>query len=253
MWVISLNLGILSRWRTSFFTCCFFFFGIVVAYLVVANQTKGERKMKIKNQTMQKFIYASNFSRFMVAFVAFALSVQGIKAGEQSSQIKEQIKHIQAQFQSKIQKLESSLKITLEAERKAKDKTQAIQGSGYEHFHKQFREKNERIKDLHKHHNSNMQDNLTKAKDFAKEHNLSQEFSEFQSYILEISKSFLDKVKQKRAEIRLSSNPKEKSIYKEKTQYILAEFENEHIDLISDAYSAFIQQISEILGGNASK
>lgn len=202
---------------------------------------------------MQRFIYASNFSRFMVAFVAFALSVQGIKAGEQSSQIKEQIKHIQAQFQSKIQKLESSLKITLEAERKAKDKTQAIQGSGYEHFHKQFREKNERIKDLHKHHNSNMQDNLTKAKDFAKEHNLSQEFSEFQSYILEISKSFLDKVKQKRAEIRLSSNPKEKSIYKEKTQYILEEFENEHIDLISDAYSAFIQQISEILGGNASK
>lgn len=194
----------------------------------------------------------------MLAGVAFGVALAGSLASlqalttEQSAQIQKHkqdqtqkyIQDIQNAFKSRISSLESILKVILKAEQKNRSKTDNLIGSGYEHFYSKFKDKNENMKEIEKWHNETMQQTKTNARESAQKYGIISDFGAFEAALAKISSPFLAKLEQAKKE--LQSSQEQESIYREKMGWILQEFENEHTEIMADAYDAFSEKIEAI-------
>lgn len=182
----------------------------------------------------------------LVVFVSSHLSANSPKKS-----IQDRSQEIEQTFQTKINELESRLKVIIEAEQRNKPQTESYKGSGYEHYISQFESKKESAKNLSKHHSQYKQESIAKAKEVAKAHNAENELSVLMENIGKISSEFASKIKHAKADLRtqsLHTNNKNsaKSIYKEKIEWILQSFENELNEIISEAYNAFSGHLASI-------
>lgn len=170
----------------------------------------------------------------------------------QQAQIQEQIKDIQNHFQTKISHLESSLKITIEAERRSKDKTRSLKGSEYEVAYKNYENKKNSAKEIEKYYTKNTQEIIKKAKDSANTWGIADEFSEFEASLRQTDSALLADMKEykKRLEAleKTQKSTHKKSAYKEKMEWLVQEFDNKYEWILFDAYNSFVEKISEILG-----
>lgn len=170
----------------------------------------------------------------------------------QQAQIQEQIKDIQNHFQTKISHLESSLKITIEAERRSKDKTRSLKGSEYEVAYKNYENEKDSAKELEKYYTKNTQEIIKKAKDSANTWGIVDEFNEFEASLRQTDSALLADMKEykKRLEAleKTQKSTHKKSAYKEKMEWLVQEFDNKYEWILFDAYNSFVEKISEILG-----
>lgn len=190
-----------------------------------------------------------------VLFITFAfipnLSTAKISPTQQA-QIQQQIKDIQKHFQTKISHLESSLTITIEAERKGKDKTRSLTSSEYEVAYKNYENEKNSAKELEKYYTKNTQEIIQKAKDSASTWGIASEFSEFEASLRQTDSAFLADMREykKRLEAleKTQKSTHKKSAYKEKMEWLVQEFDNKYEWILFDAYSSFVEKIGEILG-----
>lgn len=188
---------------------------------------------------------------FGVALTGSLASLQALTT-EQSAQIQKHkqdqtqkyIQDIQNAFKSRINSLESILKVILKAEQKNRSKTDNLIGSGYEHFYSKFKDKNENMKEIEKWHNETMQQTKTKARASAQKYGSIRDFDAFEVSLAKISSPFLAKLEQAKKELK--SGEEQESIYREKMGWILQEFENEHTEIMAGAYDAFSEKIEAI-------
>lgn len=170
----------------------------------------------------------------------------------QQTQIQEQIKDIQNHFQTKISHLESSLKITIEAERRSKDKTRSLKGSEYEVAYKNYENEKNSAKEIEKYYTKNTQEIIKKAKDSANAWGIVDEFNEFEASLRQADSVLLADMKEykKRLEAleKTQKSTHKKSAYKEKMEWLVQEFDNKYEWILFDAYNSFVEKISEILG-----
>ena len=190
---------------------------------------------------------------FVALCVAFMPNLSTAKISQtQQTQIKEQIKDIQNHFQTKISHLESSLKITIEAEHSSKDKTRSLKGSEYEVAYKNYENEKDSAKELEKYYTKNTQEIIKKAKDSASTWGIENEFSEFETSIRQMTSAFLADMKDYKRRLealeKTQKSTHKKSAYKEKMEWLIQEFDNKYEWILSDAYSQFIEKIGEILG-----
>lgn len=191
-------------------------------------------------------------------FTLFALCIASVanislaKPTEQSSKINAQIQEIQNNFKTKINNLESRLNITIEAERRNKDKTKNLSGTDYEILYRRFEDKKEHIKEMGAYHTKNTQDNAQKAKDKAGQWRLEREFGEMEKTLARDSSSFVAQMNEYKKRLnslaKTQNHSNQKSAYKEKMEWIVQEFDNEYEDILFDVYSVFVEKISAILG-----
>lgn len=186
-----------------------------------------------------------------LACIAFVSNHLNADAPNTQKSIQEKSQEIEQTFQTKINELESRLKVIIEAEQRNKPQTESYKGSGYEHYISQFESKKESAKNLSKHHSQYKQESIAKAKEVAKAHNAENELSVLMENIDKISSEFASKIKHAKAGLRtqaLHTNNKNsaKSIYKEKIEWILQSFENELNEIISEAYNAFGEHFASI-------
>ncbi len=193
-------------------------------------------------------------------FALFALCIASVAnlslakpiTKEQSSKINTQIQEIQNNFKTKINNLESRLNITIEAERKNKDKTKNLSGTDYEILYRRFEDKKEHIKEMGAYHTKNTQDNAKKAKDKAEQWGLEREFGEMEKSLAKDSSSFVAQMNEYKKRLdslaKTQNHSNQKSAYKEKMEWIVQEFDNEYEDILFDVYSVFVEKISAILG-----
>ena len=198
------------------------------------------------------------FSRmlFVVFCIAFMINLSSAKsqniAQPQQAQMKEQIQEIQKKFQAKMSGLESRLKVTIEAERKNKDKTRSLAGSEYESAYKKYENEKNSAKDLEKYYTKSTQEIIQKAKDSVSTWGIESEFGEFESSLRQADSAFLADMKDYRRRLealeKTQKSTHKKSAYKEKMEWLIQEFDNKYEGILYDAYNSFIEKIGEILG-----
>ena len=210
---------------------------------------------KIKAKSTYKIIAKSYkiFALFALCIASVAnLSLAKPITKEQSSKINAQIQEIQNNFKTKINNLESRLNITIEAERRNKDKTKNLSGTDYEILYRRFEDKKEHIKEMGAYHTKNTQDNAKKAKDKAGQWGLEREFGEVEKSLAKDSSSFVAQINEYKKRLdslaKTQNHSNQKSAYKEKMEWIVQEFDNEYEDILFDVYSVFVEKISAILG-----
>lgn len=196
------------------------------------------------------------FSKAILSAFICAASIELMSAkspnSEQLHQIQQQIQQIQNNFAIKINNLENRLKITIEAERRNKDKTKSLSGPDYDILYRRFEDKKEHIKEMEKYHSINAQNIAKKTKDSAKEWGLEKEFSAFELSLSKSASAFVAQIAEykKRLETlsKTQNSSKANSVYKEKMEWIVREFDNEYEDILLDTYDTFITKAEGILG-----
>ncbi|MGX3045862.1 hypothetical protein [Helicobacter sp. T3_23-1056] len=189
----------------------------------------------------------SLFGVFIGAFVCVSLWQVMLIAkptpteNEQSHHLQKQIHEIQHAFKSRIESLDTILKVILKAEQKNKSKTEYLTSSGYEHFYNKFKEKNENMSEISKWHDKNMQEIRQNTVDSAKSSGLASEINTFEANLNKISSPFLTRLQNAKTELK--TKDAQKSVYKEKMEWILTEFDNEYAEVLAAAYSAFAEKI----------
>lgn len=206
---------------------------------------------------------------------------------EKSHQLQKQAHEIQSAFEARIKSLDTILKVILKAEQKNKSKTEYLTNSGYEHFYNKFKEKNENMHEIAKSRNKIMRHFIDTAKEVANTYSVADEFVAFEAGVSYIVGAFLSQVAHTKTKLdkhefgknlqskssakdfatssphaktqqEKATNPKsntatdaqKQSLYQEKIGYILAEFENEYMGLVSDAYSEFSDKVKAHFGKN---
>lgn len=210
---------------------------------------------------MKKQIGVRKHFFIALALVAFVSNHLNADAPNTQKSIQERSQEIEQTFQTKINELESRLKVIIEAEQRNKPQTESYKGSGYEHYLSQFEGKKENAKDLSKHHNQYKQEAIAKAKESAKAYNAENELAHLEENVGKISSEFLSKIKHAKANLRATPHKQSlsaqtphtqstkngtKSIYKEKIGWILQSFENELNEIVSGAYNAFSEHLASI-------
>lgn len=211
---------------------------------------------------MKKSVRKDASRVFFVALACMAFVSSHLSANSPKKSIQERSQEIEQTFQTKINELESRLKVIIEAEQKNKPQTESLKGSGYEHYLSQFESKKESAKDLSKHHNQYKQEVIAKAKESAKAYNAENELAHLEENVGKISSEFLSKIKHAKTNLRTQTPYKQslsaqtshaqstknstKSIYKEKIEWILQSFENEHNEIVSGAYNAFSEYLESL-------
>lgn len=233
----------------------FFWYGYTLA------DTKNNHKNNKKENQMKKSIRKEASRVFFVALACIAFVSSHLSANSPKKSIQERSQEIEQTFQTKINELESRLKVIIEAEQRNKPQTESYKGSGYEHYLSQFESKKESAKDLSKHHNQYKQEAIAKAKESAKAYNAENELAHLEENVGKISSEFLSKIKHAKANLRATPHKQSlgaqtphaqstkngaKSIYKEKIEWILQSFENEHNEIVSGAYNAFSEHLASV-------
>ena len=245
---------------------------------------KFKHKIPHKTTTINSAFINSIFTLF--AFIAFAISSTKALDEAKSNQLKEDINAIHSTLKSHIDTIQSRLHITLEAESKGFAKA-TYSPMEYEHFYNKFKEKNENMHEIAKSRNKIMRHFIDTAKEVANTYSVADEFVAFEAGVSYIVGAFLSQVahtktkldkhefgknlqsKSSAKDFATSSphaktqqekaiNPKsstatdaqKQSLYQEKIGYILAEFENEYMGLVSDAYSEFSDKVKAYFGKN---
>ena len=82
---------------------------------------------------------------------------------------------------------------------------------------------------------------------------LEKEFSAFESHLSKSASAFVAQMTEYKKRLQTLSktqnDSKAKSVYKEKMEWIVREFDNEYEDILLDTYNTFIEKIQKILGG----
>ena len=237
---------------------------------------KIKRKIPHKTTAINSAFFNAFFTLF--AFVAFMISSTNALDNAKSSQLKEDINTIQSTLKSNIDTIITRLHITLEAENKGFAKA-TYSTMEYEHFYHKFKEKNENMHEISKSRNKIMLHFINTAKEVANAHSVADEFVAFEEWVSIITEAFLAKIAHSKAKLdkhefgknlspksstkdpvkssptktqentlpspksNTATDAQKQSLYQEKIGYILAEFENEYMGLISDAYSEFSSKI----------
>lgn len=210
---------------------------------------------------MKKSVRKDASRVFFVALACIAFVSSHLSANSPKKSIQERSQEIEQTFQTKINELESRLKVIIEAEQRNKPQTESYKGSGYEHYLSQFENKKESAKDLSKHHNQYKQEAIAKAKESAKAYNAENELAHLEENVSKISSEFLSKIKHAKANLHATPHKQSlsaqtqhaqstkngaKSIYKEKIEWILQSFENELNEIVSGAYNAFSEHLASL-------
>lgn len=201
---------------------------------------------------MKKSAHKNAKKHFFVVLACIAFVSSHLSANSPKKSIQERSQEIEQTFQAKISELESRLKVITQAEAKNKPQTESYKGSGYEHYFSQFESKKESAKEMSKHHSQYKQEAIAKAKQSAKAHNAENELAHLEENVSKISSEFLGKIKHAKANLHKQTSHKQtaknsaKSIYKEKIEWILQSFENEHNEIVSDVYNAFSEHLASI-------
>lgn len=193
---------------------------------------------------------------FVVFCIAFMINLSSAKsqniAQPQQARMQEQIQEIQKNFQAKMSRLESSLKVTIEAERKNKDKTRSLTGGEYEVAYKKYENEKNSAKELEKYYTKSTQEIIQKAKDSSNTWGIADEFSEFEASLRQADSAFLADMKDYRRRLealeKTQKSTHKKSAYKEKMEWLVQEFDNKYEGILFDAYNSFIEKIGDILG-----
>lgn len=213
-----------------------------------------------KNTSHNLAHYCHAFGKvlFVVFCIGFTINLSTAKSQNknirqsQQIQMQEQIQEIQKNFQVKMSKLESSLKVTIEAERKNKDKTRSLIGDEYGAAYKNYKNKKDSAKELEKYYTKSTQEIIQKAKDSASTWGIASEFSEFEASLRQTDSAFLADMKDYRRRLealeKTQKSTHKKSAYKEKMEWLVQEFDNKYEGILFDAYSSFVEKIGEILG-----
>ena len=208
---------------------------------------------------MKKSVYAKSLAGAF--FAALAVLVPNYLSADSPNpkSIQERTQEIKQTFQTKTSELESRLEVIMQAEQRNKPQTESLKGSGYEHYLGQFESKKENVKELSKHHSQYKQEVIQKARESAKAHNAQNELTHLEEHISKISSEFSGKIKHAKENLHKQSLKAQtshekstkggaKSIYKEKIEWILQSFENEHNEIVSNAYNAFSEHLASVYG-----
>lgn len=241
------------------------------------NQHKITHKIKSKIPHKTTAKNRSFFNAIFTIFAFFAFAMTSINALDEtkSSPLKKDINAIHTTLKSNIDTIRSRLHITLEAENRGFAKA-TYSVMEYEHFYHKFKEKNENMHEISKSRNKILRHFINTAKEVANAYSVGDEFVAFEAEISLITEGFLSQVAQAKAELdkhdfgknlspkspnkdsasqkssakssentiknpksSTATNAQKQSLYQEKIGYILAEFENEYMGLVSDAYDEF--------------
>ncbi|MGX2971960.1 hypothetical protein [Helicobacter sp. T3_23-1059] len=238
---------------------------------------KIKRKIPHKTTAINSAFFNAIFT--ILAFIAFATSSTNALDNAKSSQLKKDINTIQNTLKSNIDTISTRLHITLEAENKGFAKA-TYSAMEYEHFYHKFKEKNANMHEISKSRNKIMLHFINTAKEVANAYSVADEFVAFEEGVSIITEAFLAKIAQSKAKLdkhefgnnlptksstkdsvkslptpktqentlpspksNTATDAQKQSLYQEKIGYILAEFENEYMGLVSDAYSEFSSKI----------